>query len=109
MKKIRLKILAALMAFALAALLTGCSENTQQGGAEQPESDIPAQDDIVILFTNDVHCAVDTDIGYAGLVAYRELVEQRTEYVAAYPPLISGAARPSVPFFTRISNGFVRK
>ena len=82
MKKIRLKILAALMAFALAALLTGCSENTQQGGAEQPESDIPAQDDIVILFTNDVHCAVDTDIGYAGLVAYRELVEQRTEYVA---------------------------
>ena len=53
MKKIRLKILAALMAFALAALLTGCSENTQQGGAEQPESDIPAQDDIVILFTNE--------------------------------------------------------
>ena len=26
-------------------------------------------DDIVILYTNDVHCAVDKDIGYAGLAA----------------------------------------
>ena len=26
--------------------------------------------DIVVLFTNDVHCAVDSNIGYAGLAAY---------------------------------------
>ncbi len=26
--------------------------------------------DIVVLFTNDVHCAVDNNIGYAGLAAY---------------------------------------
>lgn len=27
--------------------------------------------DIVVLYTNDVHCAVDDNIGYAGLAAYR--------------------------------------
>ena len=27
------------------------------------------QEDIVILYTNDVHCAVDADIGYTGLAA----------------------------------------
>ncbi len=38
-------------------------------------------DDIVILYTNDVHCAVDEDIGYAGLVAYKRWCEQNTPYV----------------------------
>ncbi len=28
--------------------------------------------DIVILYTNDVHCAIDTTIGYAGLSAYKQ-------------------------------------
>ena len=28
-------------------------------------------DDIVVLYTNDVHCAVDSNIGYAGLAAYK--------------------------------------
>ena len=28
--------------------------------------------DIVILYTNDVHCAVDDNIGYAGLAAYKK-------------------------------------
>ena len=37
--------------------------------------------DIVILYTNDVHCAVDTDIGYAGLAAYKQHMEQKTDYV----------------------------
>ena len=31
---------------------------------------------IVILYTNDVHCAVDTGIGYAGLSAYKKKVEE---------------------------------
>ena len=39
-------------------------------------------DDIVVLYTNDVHCAVDDDIGYAGLVAYRKECERDTPYVA---------------------------
>jgi len=37
--------------------------------------------DIVVLYTNDVHCAVDTNIGYAGLAAYRNDMEKRTDYV----------------------------
>lgn len=40
------------------------------------------QDDIVILYTNDVHCAVDADIGYAGLAAYKNWVQEKTPYVA---------------------------
>ena len=39
------------------------------------------REDIVILYTNDVHCAVDTDIGYAGLAAYKTWVEGKTSYV----------------------------
>lgn len=40
------------------------------------------QEDIVILYTNDVHCAVDADIGYAGLAAYKDWVKEKTPYVA---------------------------
>ena len=33
--------------------------------------------DIVVLYTNDVHCGVDTGFGYAGLVSYKnKLVEE---------------------------------
>ena len=32
---------------------------------------------IVILHTNDVHCAVDDNIGYAGLAAYKKQLEAR--------------------------------
>ena len=38
-------------------------------------------DDIIILYTNDVHCAVDDDIDYAGLAAYRRWCEKGTPYV----------------------------
>lgn len=37
--------------------------------------------DIVILYTNDVHCAVDADIGYAGLAAYKNWMQEKTPYV----------------------------
>lgn len=40
------------------------------------------QEDIVILYTNDVHCAVDENIGYTGLAAYRKHMEEKTPYVA---------------------------
>ncbi len=44
------------------------------------EMDATAED-IVILFTNDVHCGIEENIGYAGLVAYKELVGEKTPYV----------------------------
>jgi len=39
-----------------------------------------AQEDIIVLFTNDVHCGVDDNIGYAGLAAYKEYCESITPY-----------------------------
>ncbi len=54
----------------LAASLCGCTSAKQ-----------PAEADIVILFTNDVHCAVEENIGYAGLAAYKEKMLQETPYV----------------------------
>ena len=38
-------------------------------------------DDIVILFTNDVHGGIDDDIGYAGLSAYKKSMEEKYRYV----------------------------
>lgn len=51
-----------------AALLGGCA------GKER-------KDDIVILYTNDVHCAVDGQTGYAGLADYQKKMEEKTPYV----------------------------
>ena len=35
---------------------------------------LEGKNDIVILFTNDVHCGVDEKIGYAGLAAYKDSI-----------------------------------
>ncbi len=37
--------------------------------------------DIVILYTNDVHCGVDDNIGYAGLAAYKKEMQAAHEHV----------------------------
>ena len=44
--------------------------------AENPDQEI------VILYTNDVHCGVDDNIGYAGLALYEKQMEAETPYVA---------------------------
>lgn len=38
-------------------------------------------DDIVILYTNDVHCGITNDLGYAGVAAYKKNWETKTDYV----------------------------
>ena len=43
--------------------------------------DAAVRDDIVILYTNDVHCGIEGNIGYAGAVAYKKAMEQKTPYV----------------------------
>ncbi len=69
MKQQRFSFAPLLLAIALLlSLLGGC---TQQEKAQ----------DIIILYTNDVHCAVDADIGYAGLAAYKAQMEEKTPYV----------------------------
>lgn len=69
MKQTPTKLFALLLALIiLLSLLSGCHEQS-------------VGDDIIILYTNDVHCAVDADIGYAGLAAYKKAVEGKTPYV----------------------------
>lgn len=50
--------------------------------------------DIVILHTNDVHCGVDDNIGYAGLAAFRSAMLEQTPYVAVVDcgDMIQGSA-----------------
>ncbi len=38
-------------------------------------------DDIIILYTNDVHCGVDDFIGYSGLAYYRDEMKKLSPYV----------------------------
>lgn len=59
------KLLSCLLALAL--LLGGLAAY-----AEEPV----AANDVVILYTNDVHCAIDESIGYAGLAAYKKAFEK---------------------------------
>lgn len=40
------------------------------------------KNDIIILYTNDVHCSIDENIGYSGLAAYKKSVEAKTDYVS---------------------------
>lgn len=44
-------------------------------------ADTQAEGDIVILYTNDVHCAIEENIGYAGLRAYVQTMREKTPYV----------------------------
>lgn len=44
-------------------------------------ADTQTEGDIVILYTNDVHCAIEENIGYAGLRAYVQAMREKTQYV----------------------------
>ncbi len=62
-----------------AALLTGCNVNVSVTYPAEDQKTQTAKTettdtgkDIVIVYTNDVHCGVDGDIGYSGLAAYRD-------------------------------------
>ena len=43
-------------------------------------ADLPDHD-IIVIYTNDVHCRVDDNIGYAGLAFYKNEMRKRTPYV----------------------------
>ena len=49
--------------------------------AEGAKEALANQKDIVILYTNDVHNAIDKNIGYAGLASYKKAME-KDNYVA---------------------------
>lgn len=53
----------------------------QGDSADEGDNGATERDDIVIIYTNDVHCAADTNLGYATLAAYKEYMEEATPYV----------------------------
>ena len=52
------------------------------GGAAADTAAPAKSNDIVILGTSDVHCGIDANIGYAGLVGYKKAMEEQYNYVA---------------------------
>ena len=68
LKKVKVLTLSLLLAL-LIGLMGGCGSDD-------------GQQDIVVLYTGDVYCAVDENIGYAGLAAYKKQVQEETPYVA---------------------------
>ena len=68
MKKTMAYIIVILMAM---TLMTGCGNKKSE----------KVQEDIVVLFTNDVHCGIEENIGYAGLVSYKKKMMEQTPYV----------------------------
>lgn len=47
-----------------------------------PNSAWAIQKDIVILYTNDVHCGIEDNLGYTKLAQYKEDLQQDTPYIA---------------------------
>ena len=64
----RIKRFALVMAIALISATMLFAQGAQEA--------LDAQKDIVVLYTNDVHCAIDKNIGYAGLAAYKAEMEK---------------------------------
>lgn len=60
--------------------------------------------DIVVLYTNDVHCGVDDNIGYAGLALYKRQQQQETPYVTLVD---AGDSIQGAPIGTISDGGYI--
>ncbi len=63
-----------------------------------------ADRDIVVLYTNDVHCGVDDNIGYAGLALYKRQMQHETPYVTLVD---AGDAIQGAPIGTISDGGYI--
>ena len=63
-----------------------------------------AEQEIVVLYTNDVHCGVDDKIGYAGLSLYKKQMQQQTPYVTL---IDAGDAVQGAPIGTLSEGGYL--
>ncbi|MGN0141200.1 MAG: bifunctional metallophosphatase/5'-nucleotidase [Roseburia sp.] len=64
--------------------LCGCGSQIEQAAdteGNETIADAAPDEEIIILYTNDVHCALDDNIGYAGVAAYKEECLKETPYV----------------------------
>ena len=69
----------------LMLLLAGCGSaapaETPAPAPAEESSYLGLDNDIVILYTNDVHCAVDDNLGYAGLATVKNALEAQGKHV----------------------------
>ncbi len=79
MKGKRILSLALSMVFVFALLVP--TQFAAAAGTDTAATTAPTSTDIVILYTNDVHCAVDEGIGYAGIAAYKADMLKTNKYV----------------------------
>lgn len=87
-------LLALTMIVSVTAGVTAATELTAQA----------ADQDIVVLYTNDVHCGVDDNIGYAGLALYKKEMQAQTPYVALVD---AGDAIQGAPIGTLSDGGYI--
>ena len=71
--KISKKTLCFLLALMTFALLVGCTANNQPIDKRS--------DDIVILFTNDIHCGINEGLGLASFTTYKNELMEKYQYV----------------------------
>lgn len=67
-------------------------------------SALGAESEIIVLYTNDVHCGVDENIGYAGLSLYQKQMQQQTPYVTLVD---AGDAIQGAPIGTLSEGGYL--
>ncbi|MDO5564422.1 MAG: bifunctional UDP-sugar hydrolase/5'-nucleotidase [Eubacteriales bacterium] len=90
MKKFKLlkSILSISLTIILSFVIMSCSQNkvietskTTEAVSETTEAIVKTNDnDIAILYTNDIHCGVDDNIGYASLAEYKNQSLSKTPY-----------------------------
>ncbi|WP_394523152.1 5'-nucleotidase C-terminal domain-containing protein [Lacrimispora sp. JR3] len=82
-----------LILFLVVSLTTGISVTS-----------LAADKDIVVLYTNDVHCGIDDNIGYAGLALYKKEMQAQTPYVTLVD---GGDAIQGAPIGTLSDGGYL--
>lgn len=69
------------LANAEAAPVTSAADAENSEAPDEDAGFAAKSQDIVILYTNDVHCGIEDNIGYAGLAAYKKAMEDTCSYV----------------------------
>ncbi len=75
MSKRKLLALWSTLALLLCLLPMSADARLRDGMKQKPTNDI------VVLYTNDVHCGIEDHIGYTGLAAYKKYCQEKTPYV----------------------------
>ena len=72
-KKLKRFLACVLIAVMALFLLVGCGVNSKSADKRS--------DDIVILFTNDIHCGINDELGLATLATYKNELKEKYKYV----------------------------